>query len=798
MKLTLNWLREFVDLPADPEEVRDALEGLGHEVEAMSAFDVTFRGVVVGKVLEITAHPDADKVRVCRVDLGGEVAEIVCGAWNFAEGAVVPVAVPGAVIGGTFEITRRDIRGVVSNGMICSESELGLGDDHAGIMVLDDDYPAAAGRIGADFASLLPLPDTFFDVFITPNRPDAMSVIGLARDLAAHYRVPLRLPRVEVDERPPPSEVTITIEDPAGCPRYVGREVRGIAVGPSPHAMRMRLAAAGVRPINNVVDASNYVLMEMGHPTHAFDLERLGQAVVVRRAREGETIVTLDDVERRLVPGDVVIADATRPVAIAGVMGGADTEVDDGTTRILIEAAHFDPPSVLHTSKRLALRSEASARFERGMDPNLAALAADRVAQLVVATGGGEVVAGAVDAYPRVIEPRRVTLPLAEVRRVLGIDLPGDVISGYLERLGFGVSGTDPLDVEVPTRRPDVSRPVDLVEEIARLHGFDAIEDRVATGPGGGLPYEERMVRRLRDVLVGAGFSEAMTFSFIGGADLDALDLPDDDRRRSGITVVNPLRDEEGVMRTTLLPGLLKVAATNVARHLDDVTVFEVGKAFIPGEGPIPDQPDHLAFVAAGTRAGGLEEPDRAYDVWDATAVWELVARELRLPGAALAPVAAAGFHPERAAEVLVDGIAVGVVGEVHPSVAAAFGLSGRVAAGEIELAPLVAPRERWTFSAPSQFPPVIFDLAFEVDESVAAASLLRLARRSGGPLVEGVEVFDVFTGPPVTVGRKSLAIRLTLRDPARTLTDADGDTVRRSIQEAVAAELGGTLRGGT
>ncbi len=803
MKLSLHWLADFVDLPtSDPRQIADALESLGHGVDEIEVTEPGFTGVVIGKVLEVSAHPDADKVRLCRVDIGTEVSDIICGAWNFEAGATVAVAVPGAVLGGDFEIGRRKIRGIVSNGMICSETELGLGDESDGILVLDHQFPDAAERLGDDFASLLPYPDAVLTVEITPNRPDCMSVLGLARELAARFEVPVRYPENPLTPQPPESTVTIRIDDPSGCGRFVGREVRNITVGPSPLPMRMRLQAAGVRPINNVVDASNYTMIEMGHPTHAFDLARLGGEIVVRRAHPGETITTLDDQLRTLEPDDLVVADGEHPVAIAGVMGGAETEVQPDTTAVLIEAAYWQPPAVLMTSKRLGLRSEASARFERGADPNACATAADRVAQLLVATAGAEVVEGLIDVYPAIVEPMVLELPLSEIPRHLGIELDAPTATGLLERLGFGVSGADPLGVTVPTRRPDIRRPIDLIEELARLHGFDKIPGRVATGIGGGLSAAEQRLRTLRRLMAGAGYHEVLCFSFIGAADLDALGLPEGDPRRHGIRVVNPLRDEEGVMRTTLLPGLLKAAGSNAARRNRDVALFETGKVFIPGpaalpgEAELPDQPDHLAFVAIGRRHADWESPGRAVDVRDATGVWELIAARMGLAHTRVVSSSALPLHPGRAAEIHIGGVVAGTVGELHPTVASRFGLEGRVVVGEINLAAVLADRPHWQFRPPSQYPPVIFDLAFDVDEAVPAGSILDAIREGAGEDLEDIEVFDLFTGDQLGAGRKSLAVRLTLRSVDRTLTDDEMVPLRRRVVDAVAEATGGHLRG--
>jgi len=794
MKFTLDWLGEFIDLPTrDPEEITEAFESLGHEVEGWERVELRFSDVVIGRVIEVGAHPNADKVRVTKVDVGSEVLDIICGAWNFEAGAIVPVAKPGAVLQGDFEISRRKIRGITSNGMICSESELEIGEDADGIMVLDVDYPDAAERLGEDFRQLLPEDDVVFDVTITPNRPDCMSVYGLARELAAFYEIPLAEP--QIDYPTSPAETSVTIVDDAACPRFVGREVRGITVGSSPHGIRARLAAAGIRPISNVVDASNYAMIEFGHPTHAFDADRLGETVSVRRATEGEVITTLDDVDRTLISSDIVVADAARPVAIAGVMGGADTEVVEATKNVLVEAAYWDPPSVLLTSKRLGLRSEASARFERGMDPEFCRFAADRVAQLLVETAGGTV-AGLVDAYPAPPAPRVIDLSMSEIERVLGIRLAPETAASLLRRLAFGVTGDDPLRVDVPTRRPDVIRPVDLIEEVARLYGYDNIPARLRFGDGIGLPDRDRRLRSLRSLMVGAGYHELISFSFLGAADLDALDFPLDDPARIGIAVVNPLREEEGVMRTTLLAGLLKGAAGNLAKRIDDVRLFEIGKVFLPGDGVLPEQPDRLGFVAAGRATQNWEGDARGYDVYDATGLWEVIERATELEAVEVRAASKAPFHPGRAAEIVVKGSAIGTVGEIHPAVAAALGIEGRVIAGEIDLDPILAQREPWKFEEPSSYPPQVFDLAFEVDAAVPAGSFLTAIDGVAQGLVERRRIFDVYEGDPIPAGRRSIAINLAVRAPDRTLSDEDVAPIRRAIVEAVEQATGATLRG--
>lgn len=788
MRFNLDWLRDFVELPTnDPAEIADALDNLGLEVEEWGLIEHRFEGVVVGRVLEVSPHPDADKVRVTSVDVGdGDPLAIICGAWNFEEGAVVPVAVPGAVLQGDFEIGSRTIRGVVSNGMICSEAELEIGEDAAGIMVLDLDYPGAAGRIGEDFHGVLPRGDAWYDLKVTPDRPDAMSIYGLAVDLAARFEVAVSPPDITVTEVGSPGATSVTIFDEVACPRFAGREVRNIRIGASPHWMRYRLEHAGVRAISNVVDASNYAMIEFGHPTHAFDLDRLGETIIVRHATEGERILSLDGVERDLIPDDIVVADADRPVAIAGVMGGAETEVHEESTRVLVEAAYWHPPSILLTSKRLGLRSEASARFERGMDPNFCADAADRVAQLLEQIADGEVAPGIADEYPTAIEPRSISLAISEVTRVLGVELERDLVADLLGRLQLEVGPGDPMEVTVPTRRPDLVRPVDLIEEVARLHGFAKIPNRVRTGLGGGLPIREQRLRKLRQVMNGAGYHETLNFSFHSDDEIEAAGLTQEMAERGTVRIVNPLSEEEATLRLTLLPGLLESAAVNLSRRVPGARLYEIGKVFLPGTGKLPEQPDRLGFVAAGF----------GEDIYDATGLWDLIAHEMRLPDPGVTAGSAVGYHPGRCAFPTVSGDVVGVVGEVHPQVAKLFGLADRVVAGEIDLADLLTDRGLWRFDPPSAFPPVLFDLAFAVDEEVTVASLLGAVDAAGGALLEDRTVFDVYRGGSVGEGKKSIALRLTLRAPDRTLSDVEVAPLRQEIVEAVVVATGGELRG--
>jgi len=797
MKLTLSWLNEFIDLPtSDVELLVEAFESLGHEIEESYTIEPSFDGVVIGEVVGVSPHPNADKVRLTKVNVGDEILDIICGAWNFEAGAIVPVAVPGAVLGGDFEITKRDIRGVTSNGMICSETELDLGDEADGIMVLNDDYPTAADAIGESFADVIGLPDVYFEVGVTPDRPDCLSVYGLARDLAALYELPLRPHGIAVSAEGAPSTVSVSIDDPEACPRFAGRLVRNVALGTSPHWLRWRLVQAGVRPISNIVDASNYAMIEFGHPTHAFDVDKLGNTIGVRLANEGEQVVTIDDQTRTLIDRDIVVTDGENVVAIGGVMGGASTEVGESTSDVFIEAAYWDAASVLMTSKRLGLRSEASARFERGADPSFCHLGADRVAQLLTQIAGGEPAPDPVDVDPGGIAPWTIEYPLSETNRILGIDLDSSTTTGLLTRLTFDVSGDDPLYVAVPTRRPDVRAPVDLVEEIARLHGFDQIPATVPQGPGGGLSYRERRLRMIREIMVGAGFYQMIGFSFIGDADLDKLALADGHAARESIKLVNPLNDNEGIMRTTLLPGLLKAASAAIARKNQSVRLYELGAVFLPGAGKLPEQPERLAYLLAGDAEGEWDGEPREFDLYDGTGVWELLADKLGLVNWEIRQTSTTPYHPGRCAEIVVNDAVIGIVGEIHPNVVEAFDLTGRVVAAEFDIDELLLEKTPWQYETPSVFPAVVFDLAFAVAQDVPVAQILTSATSAGGELLDAVDVFDVFEGASIGEGLKSVAIRIHLRADDRTLTDEEVAPLRKVIADGVTSSTGGELRG--
>ena len=797
MKVPLGWLADFLEPPtSDPHQLEKILASLGHEVEGVEHVVPSFEGVAVARVEEVGPHPNADRIRLCRVNDGLQTRQVVCGAWNFQEGAIVAYARPGSRLGLNTDrpltVGVREIRGTDSHGMIASARELGLGDDHEGIMVLDRLEAAGPSDVGRDFAEAAGIGDTVLDVSITPNRGDCMSIRGLARELAAYWEIPLRdvVPRPAVG--PAPAGVEITIEDAAACPRFVGHEIDGVRVGPSPLWMQLRLLSIGQRPISNVVDVSNYVMWELGHPIHIFDATKVSdRRLIIRRAEPEESLRTLDGSDRELTGDDIVVADPSGPIALAGVMGGESTEVSSDTTDILVEAANWHPPSILFTSHRLGLRSEASARFERGVDPNLSGRAVARAVELITSIGGGTARAEAVDNYPAPRLPWPVRLRAADVSRLLGPQPDFADSLGLLDRLGFASqpAAGEEATVSVPTYRPDATRPADLVEEIARLYGYDRFGDRVRRGMDGSLAPDQAALRRLREALAGAGLSEVHTLSFLRQENLDGLRFPDDSPRRLGIRVKNPLREEESVLRTTLIPGLLEAAARNAARGAHRVAFFEIGRVFWrmddPDDPRIPRQPRQLGIIITG--------PDA--DVFVGAGLVELLSetagRDLSLPRSRLA-----ALHPGRAADVFCEGEAIGFMGELHPSLVRESGLEGRVVIAELELEPLIAPVLDWTFRPVSMFPPLVFDMAFILPEEVPIARLLSAMRAAAGPDLENLDLFDEFRGAPIPDGHRSLAVRVTLRGMDRTLTDEEAAPVLKEIAAAVSEQLGGQLRG--
>jgi phenylalanyl-tRNA synthetase beta chain len=794
MRAPLSWIRDFTPAEAPVDQLVAALNQLGLEVEAVEEPGRDVRGVVAARVLEVAAHPDADRLTLVDVDYGSGQTRVVCGARNVGAGDVVPLAPAGAQIPG-MRLERRKIRGVESDGMLCSPRELGLGDDHEGILHLED-----AVAPGADVREALGLDDVVFDLDLTPNRPDAMCIVGVARELAAHFGWPFDLPAARAPTAPAvTSAITVVIDAPDRCPRYLGRAAR-VTMGPSPAWMAQRLVKAGMRPISNVVDVTNYVLLERNQPLHAFDLAHLAdRGIVVRRARAGERITTLDDVERALTDDDLLICDAQRvPQAIAGIMGGGTSEVSDATTEILLEAAYFQPMGIARSSKRLKLRSESSARFERGIDPNGVAEHAERAMELLADVAGAQVSPEVADEYPGPIERRRIRVRTSRVNGILGTALSDTEIVDSLRPLGIDLEGAgDEITVRPPTFRPDLEREIDLVEEVARRIGFDAIGRTVARPDVqvGGLSPAQRDRRTAADVLVGAGLSETVTLPLVSPADLELAGAPVDRL----VEAANPLRAEESVLRTRVLPGLLRAVGRNHARGLPDVALFEIGRVFLaPAKGALlPDEQYHVAVAIAGTARRRPVEEDRPVDGHDTVDVLEQLFDGLEIADARVEPADYAGFRPGRGAAVVVDGVQVGAVGEVDAPVVAGLELVAPVVALELDLDRLLASERRdRTFRALSPYPPSNIDLAFVVGEDVPAGDVATTLRRAGAELLEEVRLFDVFRAEALGAGSKSLAYALRFRAPDRTLTDDELGMLRQRCIDAVTKAHRAELRG--
>ncbi|HEV7887362.1 MAG TPA: phenylalanine--tRNA ligase subunit beta [Acidimicrobiales bacterium] len=786
MRVPLSWLREFAPFEGDPVALGETFDDLGMVVESIERVGEGLDGVVVARVLEVHRIEGADKIRRILVDDGaGEPVQVVCGAWNFEAGATVPFARVGAVLPGHFEIGRRKMKGVESHGMICSARELELGDDGAGIMVLDPDV----GPPGTPLADALGIQsDVVFDLAIETNRPDANSLAGVARDAAARLKLPFRLPDPPQPQGPPSDQAGVRVDAAGLCPRFTATVITGVVVGQSPDWVKRRLTLAGMRPINNVVDASNYVMLELGQPTHPYDLDRLGgRGLIVRAARPGERLVTLDDVERVLGQGgeDCLICDGDDvPVGIAGIMGGASSEIGDSTTTVLLEAAYFAPMAVARTSKRLGLRSEASARFERGCDPEGIDRAVARFIEVLTASSPGQVDGGMIDV--RFLPPGRepVRVRTARVNAVLGTSLTTEQVAAYLEPIGFTVVvGDGVVEATPPSFRPDVTIEENVIEEVARHHGYMNIGRTIPRRPfvGSLTPYQKAR-RRLREVLVGAGVSEALGVPLLAPGELDRAGLPE-----QAIVAPDPLAREESVLRTSVRPGLLRAVAFNTSHRVADTALFEIGHVFeVPADTAqaLPDEREVVGVVVA--------------DAVVAKRVFDLIAAEFDVAVTLKAVADGPGLHPTRTAAVLLDGALVGHVGEVDPDVLAAWGIEGRVGWIGLDLGLLLPATPHYREARPvSRFPSSDIDLAFVVADSVPAAAVEAALRSAAGELLESITLFDVFRdaerlGPD----RRSLAYRLRFQAQDRTLTDEDVAAVRAQAIAAAESELGATLRG--
>lgn len=794
MRVSLKWLEELVAIDVPVEKLAEQLSLSGTKVETIQRLGRSIEGVVVAEVVAISEHPNADNLILVDVMVDGVTHRVVCGARNFTTGDRVPYATVGARLP-ELTITERKIRGEVSKGMLCSPAELGVSKDHTGILVLPPDAP-----VGREVVSVLGLDDTILELEITPNRPDCMGMIGIAREVSALLGNELKIPDAELSSSEDvSSSVAVEIEDSVGCPRYLARYLEGVAVGPSPSWMVARLLAAGMRPISNVVDGTNYIMLETGQPLHAFDADRIAdQKIVVRRARKRERFRTLDGVERELDPDDLMIADRRVAIAIAGVIGGAESEVSTETTRVILESAHFDATSIALTSRRHVVRTEASVRFEKGSDPEAVPYAAARAAQLISDSSGGVVSSSVVDEYPRPFERRTITLRPSRVNALLGFETAPRSQATHLQSIGMGVSeqGRDLL-VAVPSFRPDVKREEDLVEEVARLAGFERLPSTLPPGQAGRLEPLQLAERRVGRTLGGFGLHEAWTGSFMSERDLDALGVASDHPTRALVRLANPMSEEEDVLRTTLLPGLLRAAARNFAQRAAGAALFEIARVYEPSGEILPQEGTILGAVFAGVRRPpSWDSPEDRWGFFDAKGVVEGLCATLELLAPTFAPAQGMPFHPTRAARVSLGSVTVGTIGELHPDVCERFDVPEGAVAFELALAPLFSllPGRVKVEELP-RYPAVYLDLAVVVDDDLPARRVEEVIRRAGAPELAAIRLFDLYKGHQVPEQKKSLAYALELRAPDRTMTDADANTVRDRIVDALRNETGAELR---
>lgn len=825
MRTPVEWLADYVSLPAGTTavEVADALLRVGFEVEEIHTVPETTGDLVVGQVLTIEELTEFKKpIRFVSVDVGAghgpdgsnDPREIICGARNFAVGDKVVIALPGAVLPGGFAIASRSTYGHISDGMICSVRELGVGTEHDGILILDADT-----EIGIDARDLLGSHDSTVELAITPDRGYALSIRGLAREAGAAFDVPFVDPAVASVPQRDGAGWPVTIADP-GCSRFVTVRVSGIdPTVPTPFWIRRRLQAAGIRSISLAVDVTNYVMIELGHPLHAFDSGKLTGDITVRRAVVGEKLKTLDGSVRTLVAEDLVVADGSGPISMAGIMGGESTEISASTTDVVIEAAYWDPIVISRAARRHKLPSEASRRFERGVDPAISAVAAEAAATLLTRYAGGTTV-GRSDVLGALPTPPVISLPAGESARLAGRPYEIAAIVARLEQVGCAVADprADPLQVTPPSWRPDLTRAADLVEEVARLEDYASIPSILPGAPAGtGLTLSQRRERRISEDLASAGLTEVLAFPFVGSADFDALGLPADDPRRITKVLVNPLDADRPALRTTLLPGLLDAVTRNLSRGARDLSFYEIGQVFLPAadvprptavrvdrrpseaelaqlDATLPLQPRHIAVVLAGAFElagwwGGSRDGSWADAIELARRIGRAAGLELRVVPAEQTP-----WHPGRCASIHVGDQIVGHAGELHPEVVERLGLPARSAALELDLDGLP---ERPTPVGPriSPFPPVHLDLALVVPAGVLAQDVTDALVSGGGDLLESVRLFDVYSGDQVAGGAKSLAFALVVRAPDRTLTAAEALAVRDSALAVAASRTGAALR---
>jgi phenylalanyl-tRNA synthetase beta chain len=790
MRVSLSWLKEYGAIEMDIDRLVEALTMVGLEVDSVSDRFAYLNPVVVGQVRDTAPHPQADTLTLCQVDIGSRILGVVCGAPNVAKGMMVATALPGTVLPDGTLIKKSLIRGEASDGMLCSEMELGLGSDFAGIMELPNHSP-----LGQPLSQALSLSDTVIDIDLTPNRADCLSLIGIAREIAGIQKSTLSYPdsRLTDSDQAIDDLTSVTIEAPDLCPRYAARLLTGVTVGPSPSWLQDRLLSVGMRPINNIVDVTNFVMMELGQPLHAFDYDRLaGNRIVVRTAQKGESFTTLDDKERTLSPDMLMICDAEKAVAVGGVMGGLNSEIDASTTRVLIESACFNPTSVRKTAKQLGLITEASFRFERGVDPQGTVTALNRAVKLMVEVSGATLVEGLIDAHPRPAENAVIRLGVTETNRLLGTALSAEEIGGLLRSIGFETETepNDHLTVVVPSFRVDVTRPEDLMEEVARLYGYDHIPLTYPAVPvKGRAPLHSLSTRnRIKETMTGYGFHEIVTYSFISAEASERLRLTPKDARRLSVSILNPLSEDQAVMRTSLVPGLLETMRHSAARHEKNLRLFEIGKTFhANGRGSLPEETEMLVGLWCGARSDeSWHAKAKTCDFYDLKGAVEALVGRLGISGllfAGLPDENCTYTRPGFSARILIQNQEVGLIGEIHPQVRRNFDLKDTAYIFELTVDRLRSfIPEEVSFQPIPRYPSVSRDATLIVGADVESGKILNRVEQLNEELIETVQLFDVFDGKPIPSGRKSISFRIVYRSLDRTLEDEEINRLHREI----------------
>lgn len=797
MLLPINWVKEYVEIDLNSRELADKLTMTGSNAEEVITLREDVSNVVVGKILSLEPHPNADKLVVSKVDVGGEIIQIVTGADNVAPGQLIPVALHGSKLPGGVTIKRGKLRGVESQGMMCSGEELELKDSDYpgaevdGILILQENYP-----LGMDIKDALDLGGDVIDFEITSNRPDCLSVMGMAREIAVTTEKTWSMPEISVvpGVGSIEQELQVEVEDAHLCPRYLARVVKDIEIKPSPRWMRRRLATAGVRPINNIVDITNYVMLELGQPMHAFDLDQVeGRKIIVRPARPDETLVTLDDKHRKLTTDMLVIADVNKPIALAGVMGGANTEITDETNQIVFESALFQGASVRNTSKALGLRSESSSRFEKGLDINMAYTAVERAVQLVQELGAGTVVEGRLDVLGAPTQKRMLTIRWNQINQLLGLNLTAEQITSILTGLSLGVSVEgEIMTAVIPTYRNDIEGMADLAEEVARIYGYHRIPLTLMEGSAakGARTESQKLVDRIKTELTGMGMYEVITYSFTSPNVYQTLGIKDADDYPAVVRIANPLGEDQSIMRTTILPEMLEVLSHNYNRRIENCSIFEINPIFLPKALPLTDLPDEVLTLAMGEYGDNV-------DFYALKGKIEALASLLGLDGKLTFQAAGhSALHPGRTAEVLLGGKSIGVFGQVHPKTAESYETDAKTVLGELNLqAMLDQAQTNKQYQALPRYPAVTRDLAFVVEKTVLAAQILKLIQKGGGSILEEVSLFDIYEGSQIPEGYKSMAYALSYRAPDRTLKDDEVNKAHQRIVTMLETELGAKLR---